>query len=389
MSYSDRIIQRMFLENLEKGIRKGTLHITTPSKETFHFVGDQPGGEGEWHIHDWQVVHSLVSKGDIGLGETYSAGLWDSPHLENLFVVFIDNLDDLERYAAGHPISQFWFRLINTVLRRNSVRGSKQNIRSHYDVGNDFYRLWLDDTMTYSSAIYTQDEVALEHAQELKYQRILDRITPSRERILEIGCGWGGFAEQAAKTGHHLTGLTVSSEQHAFATKRLGSDADIRLQDYRHVKGKFDAIASIEMFEAVGQRYWPTYFSTLKERLTNNGVAMVQTITVKDEAFTDYASRSDYIRHYVFPGGMLPSIAKFKQSAEKSGLVCRDIFAFGKDYARTLKEWLQRFDANEVAIRNMGYGTEFIRSWRLYMSMCAASFLCERTSVIQVELAHA
>ena len=278
---------------------------------------------------------------------------------------------------------------MNSVLRRNSVRGSTQNIRSHYDVGNDFYQLWLDKTMTYSSALYHIDGTTLENAQQSKYERILERITPRRERVLEIGCGWGGFAEQAAQSGHQLTGLTISQEQHRFATTRLGNNADIRLQDYRHVTGKFDAIASIEMFEAVGQRYWPTYFSTIKERLEKNGVAVVQTITVKDAAFSHYAKRSDYIRHYVFPGGLLPSIGKFKECAEKSGLVCRDVYAFGKDYARTLQEWLQRFDANEVAIRNLGYGTEFIRSWRLYMSMCAASFLCDRTNVVQVELAHA
>ena len=389
MSYSDRLIQSALFDNLKHGIRKGTLHVITPSHETHSFTGEQPGRVGEWHIHDWEVVKSLASRGDIGLGETYAAGLWDSTDLESLFSVFIDNLDDLDRYANGHPISQFWFRLVNNIVRRNSVRGSAQNIRSHYDVGNDFYRLWLDNSMTYSSALYNGDGETLEKAQHSKYQRILERITSGRERILEIGCGWGGFAEQAAQKGHHLTGVTVSSEQHAFASKRLGNNADIRLQDYRHVKGTFDAIASIEMFEAVGQRYWPNYFATLKERLAKNGVALVQTITVKDAAFKNYVKRSDYIRHYVFPGGMLPSIAKFRESAEKSGLVCRDIHAFGKDYARTLKEWLQRFDANEIAIRNLGYGTEFIRSWRLYISMCAASFLCDRTNVVQVELAHA
>lgn len=388
MITTHRLIRHLFFKNLEHGICKGTLHIITPEQEIHSFTGSMPGCVATWQIHDWKVVQLLVSRGDIGLGESYTAGGWDSPDLEALFRVFIENLDDLDRYANGHRISQFWFMLVNRVFRRNSVSGSSGNIRAHYDVGNDFYKLWLDPSMTYSSGIYKTDSDSLEQAQQAKYQRILDRIDPARKHILEIGCGWGGFAQSAVGTGHKLTGITISPEQHRYATQRLRGAADIQLQDYRRVEGTFDAVASIEMFEAVGLQYWKSYFSTIKERLATDGVAMIQAITVKDEAFDDYIRRSDYIRHYVFPGGMLPSQSRFRESAGEAGLVCREIFTFGQDYARTLREWLTRFDAQEGAIRALGHGPEFIRSWRLYMSMCAASFACGRTNVMQVELAH-
>jgi cyclopropane-fatty-acyl-phospholipid synthase len=389
MNYSQKLMQNLLIQNLSQGINKGTLLVTMPNHDTVSFLGKAAGAEAHWHIHDWEVVKSLATRGDIGLGETYAAGLWDADDLDALFRVFIDNLDDLDRLANGSRISQFWFRIINTIFRRNSLRGSSQNIRSHYDVGNDFYRLWLDDTMTYSSALYDNNAIPLETAQKNKYQRILDHIGSARERVLEVGCGWGGFAEHATDAGHQLTGVTISKQQHEFSKKRLGDRTDIRLQDYRHIQGKFDAITSIEMFEAVGQRYWPTYFTKLKDCLAKDGVAMIQTITVQDDAFSGYSKRSDYIRHYVFPGGMLPSIAKFKESTQQAGLICRDVYAFGKDYSKTLKEWLRRFDANEAMIRNLGYSTSFIRSWRLYLNMCAASFACGRTDVIQAELVHA
>lgn len=388
MKATQRLIRHILFKTFEEGIDKGALELITPEGMTHCFEGKAPGAHGVWQIHDWKVVESLASRGDIGLGETYSDGLWDSPDLDALFRVFIDNIDGLDRYAHGNIFSRLWFVLTNRVLRRNSVSGSSDNIRAHYDVGNEFYKLWLDPSMTYSSAIYG-DADSLEQAQIQKYQRILDRIDPARKNILEVGCGWGGFAEQAAQRGHALTGITVSPEQHAFASQRLGGSASIQLQDYRHTKGRFDAIVSIEMFEAVGVQYWPIYFRTLKERLDSDGLAMIQAITVKDEAFDDYVTRSDYIRHYVFPGGMLPSLARFKQAAGEAGLACQEVFTFGQDYARTLRDWLMRFDAAEVPIRSLGHDTRFIRSWRLYLSMCAASFACARTNVMQVKLVHA
>ena len=388
MKTAQRIIRHMLFKTFEEGITKGSLELITPEGITQHFKGSAPGAHGIWQLHDWKVVEELASRGDIGLGETYSDGLWDSPDLDALFSVFIDNLDGLDRYAHGNLFSRLWFVLTNRVLRRNSVSGSSNNIRSHYDVGNEFYQLWLDPSMTYSSALYDGTQ-SLEEAQEKKYQRILDQVDPARKNILEVGCGWGGFAEQAARQGHNLTGITISAEQHAFASKRMQNRADIKLQDYRHTGGTFDAIVSIEMFEAVGMQYWGTYFQTLKERMNRDGVAMVQAITVKDHAFDNYVRQSDYIRHYVFPGGMLPSLKRLKYAAGEAGLSCKDVFSFGQDYARTLRDWLVRFNNAEASIRALGHDTRFIRSWRLYLSMCAASFACERTSVMQVKLVHA
>lgn len=389
MNLLQTLSHQHFLKTFERGIARGALHLTTPDGKTHSFGGAMAGSNAQWRIHDWRVVDALAARGDIGLGETYSQGLWDSDDLEALFAVFIDNIESLERYADGSGFSRFWFRLLNAVVRRNSPEGSSKNIRAHYDVGNEFYQLWLDPTMTYSSAIYRDPAHSLEQAQHSKYGRILEHIGSSRERVLEVGCGWGGFAEAAANSGHAVTGLTVSPAQHAFARNRLNGRGEILLQDYRHSSGQYDAIVSIEMFEAVGMRYWPAYFGTLKQRLAQQGTAMVQTITIRDELFDGYRTRSDYIRHHVFPGGMLPSLERFREAAHKAGLQCRDVFAFGEDYARTLREWLQRFDATQAEIKSLGYGEAFIRSWRLYLAMCAASFACKRTDVVQVELVHA
>lgn len=389
MTLLQSVAQQHFLRTFAQAIGKGTLHLSTPDGKTYDFAGAQPGSNAHWRIHDWRVVDALASRGDIGLGETYAQGLWDSDDLEALFCVFIDNIEPLQRYADGSGLSRFWFRLLNAVLRRNSLEGSSKNIRAHYDVGNAFYQLWLDPSMTYSSAIYHDQSHSLEQAQRAKYGRILASVGAAGERVLEVGCGWGGFADAAASHGHAVTGLTISPAQHAFASNRLAGRGNILLQDYRHSHGTYDAIVSIEMFEAVGMRYWPTYFRTLKNRLAEHGTAMVQTITIQDALFDDYSKRSDYIRHHVFPGGMLPSVERFREVARKAGLQCRDVFAFGDDYARTLREWLTRFDARHAEIRGLGYGESFIRSWRLYLAMCAASFACKRTDVVQVELAHA
>ena len=368
----------------------GALVVQTPDGVLRRFRGSQPGPEATFQLKDMNTLMMLVSRGDIGLGEAYIDGLWETDDLDTLFQFFLLNLDHLEKFAHGNALNRLWFNLINYVIRRNSPQGSQSNIRAHYDVGNEFYSLWLDRSMTYSSALFPQnDNVTLEQAQARKYGRILERIGGNAGNVLEVGCGWGGFAEAAAGEGRKVTGITVSPAQHAFATRRLGNKADIRLQDYRHTEGRFDAIVSIEMFEAVGERYWPTYFSTLKERLSEQGTAVIQTITIDDAVFPGYRTRSDFIRHYTFPGGMLPSVERFREEAQKVGFVCRDIYRFGQDYARTLREWIVRFDAAEPDIRAMGYDSAFLRSWRFYLAMCAAAFDVGRTDVVQVELAHA
>ena len=367
-------------------ITAGEIEVVDPKGRRRIFGEGTP--RGELQVHDWRFVRAVLQRGDIGLGESYSDGWWDSPDLEALIEVILANDDVLNRIAAGSFWSRLGYLLNNRFLRQNSRTGSRKNIRAHYDVGNDFYSLWLDDTMTYSSAIFKNENDTIVDAQHQKYDRLLSHAPG--ERVLEIGCGWGGLAERAADQGRDVTAITVSDAQHNFATKRLNGRANIRLQDYRDVNGKYDSIISIEMVEAVGEKYWPTYFSTLKQRLADGGRAAIQAIIVEDDAFDRYRNRSDYIRQYTFPGGMLLSPNVIRDQAAKAGLSAGEVFRFGPDYAKTLRYWRSRFDENEEKIRTLGHGDSFIRSWRYYLNICAAAFAGERrTNVVQVELQHA
>jgi cyclopropane-fatty-acyl-phospholipid synthase len=367
----------------------GVLHFVSPTGEKTTFTGSKPGPEATFAIADWSVISRMAERGDVAMGEDYIAGLWETPNIETLFSLFLLNLKPLEGFANGNRINRLALSLHNRLLRRNSKKGSSKNIQAHYDVGNAFYSLWLDKSMTYSSGLYSSPSASLEQAQINKYQRILNKFEADNASVLEIGCGWGGFAEQAASANHHVTGITISPAQHAFATERMRNNADIRLQDYRDVQGTFDMIVSIEMFEAVGERYWPTYFNTLKARLKRSGKAIVQTISVHDDIFDDYRTRSDFIRHYVFPGGVLPSLKRFREEAARAGLKCVDAFTFGHDYAQTLRQWSARLDAASVDIKILGYDEAFMRNWRYYLGMCAAAFAVGRTDVAQMELVHA
>jgi cyclopropane-fatty-acyl-phospholipid synthase len=371
----------------------GQLTLVTPKGVVKRFTGKQQGVQAELRLHSWDVLVNAARRGDIGLGEDYIAGKWESADIGALIELFLRNMQSFEDFAHGNIVNRAVFRIYNA-LRRNHKAGSKRNIKAHYDVGNDFYALWLDETMTYSSALYAGQELSLAAAQQAKYQRMLEKAAPhGNAHILEIGCGWGGFAEHAARAGHHVTALTISQAQYAFADTRL-QRANVRdkvnllLQDYRDAQGTFDAIASIEMFEAVGEQYWGDYFRTIKARLKKDGHAVVQTITIDDALFDDYRTRSDFIRQYTFPGGLLPSLKRFREEAEKAGLRCKDTYAFGLDYAKTLSTWLERFDAAQPQIRAMGYSDAFIRSWRFYLSMCIGAFCAGRTNVVQIELVH-
>ena len=272
MNFITTRVKRDFLDSLAR-IRRGSLRLITPEGEIHDFGQGLP--EAEMQIHDWSVVTALAARGDIGWGETYVAGLWDSPSIDHLTQVALMNRDELTAYADPSPWSNFKFRAVDRILRANSKRGAKRNIKAHYDVGNEFYQLWLDDSMTYSSALFAPGDNDLARAQARKYDRILER-SKDAGRILEVGCGWGGFAERAADQGRHVTGITISPSQHGFADARLDGRADIQLRDYRDTEGKFDAIVSIEMIEAVGERYWPQYFHMLKSRLRDGGRAIVQ-----------------------------------------------------------------------------------------------------------------
>jgi len=366
----------------------GRLEFIAPNGEVTIAEGPNPGPHARFHIHEWDVLRRIMARGDIGLGEEYIAGSWDTDSVEKLVSLFLLNLDHFSDFSDGNIFNRVGFVIHNALVRRNSIAGSARNIQDHYDVGNDFYSLWLDKSMTYSSALF-DGAADLFRAQQNKYERILGKFDKAKAEVLEIGCGWGGFAERAAADGHAVTGLTISPAQHKFASARLNGNADIRLEDYRRSKGQFDNIVSIEMFEAVGEHYWPAYFATVAERLKRGGRAIIQTITIQDALFAGYRTRSDFVRHYVFPGGMLPSLARFRQEAERAGLKFAGAFGFGKDYARTLREWLVRMQGQESAIKALGHDQQFLRNWEFYLGICAATFEVARTDVVQVELVNA
>ena len=381
------LVEKKWREALSR-LEAGRLEFVAPNGEVTIAGGKSPGPNARFQIHEWDVIRRVMARGDIGLGEEFIAGSWETDDVEALVSLFLLNLHHLEDFSDGNFINRLSFVIHNALVRRNSIAGSARNIKAHYDVGNDFYSLWLDKSMTYSSALY-KNANALYDAQINKYDRILGKFDKPHANVLEIGCGWGGFAERAAEAQHHVTGLTISPSQHKFATARLGGRADIRLEDYRKSKGTFDQIVSIEMFEAVGEHYWPQYFATIAERLKEGGRAVIQTITIRDELFDGYRSRSDFIRHYVFPGGMLPSLARFRGEAERAGLKFAEAFSFGKDYARTLREWSKGMQEKSTEIMALGHDQQFLRNWQFYLGICAASFSVARTDVVQVELVNA
>ena len=339
-------------------------------------------------VHDKAVFGQILARGDIGLAEAYIDGLWDSPDLPGLLTLLAANRDALQKALYGS-----WRELLSARLRhwlnRNSRAGSRRNIMAHYDLGNDFYRLWLDPGMSYSSALYREAQApTLEAAQDAKYRRILRRLDARPgQRVLEIGCGWGGFAELATHSGLALTGLTLSPAQQAWSRARVPA-ADIRLQDYRDVKERFDHIVSIEMFEAVGERWWPSYFRTLARCLKPGGKAVVQTIAIRDDLFARYRKGTDFIQQYTFPGGMLPSRQAFRAEAARRGLTVKDEFAFGPDYAATLAQWRASFEANWPRIERLGFDETFRRLWRMYLGYCEAGFRAGSVDVVQFELVH-
>ncbi|SNT68604.1 SAM-dependent methyltransferase [Paracoccus seriniphilus] len=382
----NRRLAKEFLTTVA-GIRRGKLTLTTPDGQLRHFGGQENGPEADFILHDWRTIPALAAKGDIGLAEAYRDGWCDTSDLEALLRLALMNEDVLDRYIYGRRLQALAMRALY-LFNRNTRAGARRNIAAHYDLGNDFYALWLDRSMTYSSALFGEGD-DLTAAQQRKYDRIIDNLTRPSGRLLEIGCGWGGFAERALARGDFAAkGLTLSVEQAEFARRRLGNDVDIALQDYRDEGRRYDHVVSIEMFEAVGERYWPAYFGKLAQVLTDRGRAVIQTITVADRYFDRYRKGGDMIRSFIFPGGMLPSPARFQAEAERAGLAVQDSFGFGRDYARTLREWLGRFDANLPRIRDLGFDDAFIRIWRFYLAACAASFAVGRTDVIQYRLAR-
>ncbi len=373
----------------------GRLTVILPNGETHQLEGPQPGPTATFDIKDYRLARRVLASGDIGFAEAYMAGEWESPQLAALLESFAHNYDHIRRLFDGNPL----MRAVNWLShkrRRNSRTGSKKNIHAHYDLGNAFYASWLDPTMTYSSARFTRAGMALDAAQREKYAS-LARLMDLRagQSVLEIGCGWGGFAEFAAKeVGARVTGITISREQYDFARQRmfnagLAEQADIQMIDYRDVQGRFDRVASIEMFEAVGQEYWPAYFGKIHDVLEPGGRAGLQIITIDDALFGGYNKRTDFIQKYIFPGGMLPSEESLKPVIDGVGLEWRAIERFGQDYADTLKLWDERFQSAWGDIRRMGgFDERFRRLWRFYLAYCEAGFRSARTDVIQLALSR-
>lgn len=368
----------------------GTLQLTTPDGKQYAFKGTtQADHTATIHVHDWQVFTNVVRKGDIGFADDYREGRWDTDDIKQLVTLCIQNQTALDAMMSGN----FLYRTIaalSYLFKRNSVKGSKKNIHAHYDLGNDFYQLWLDPSMTYSSALYQSNQETLTQAQHQKYDRMLDCLDTQSGSLLEIGCGWGGLAERAIHRGDFgVKGITLSKEQHDYARNRLGKDAEIVIEDYRHQTGIYDRIISIEMFEAVGEQYWPTYFNKVRSLLAKNGKAVVQTITINAKDFPSYRRGGDFIRSFIFPGGMLPSIPRFQLEAEKAGLKMHQPFTFGQDYAKTLDQWLVKFNQQSESIEALGFDEGFKRLWRFYLAACSAGFVTGKTDVMQVELSHA
>jgi cyclopropane-fatty-acyl-phospholipid synthase len=379
---------RLILKMLQ-GLKHGALLLQRPDGAYQLF------GDGSFPIAlelaNWKLCGAALRSGDIGFAESFIAGDWKTDNLPGLIELLIRNRDEIEQLVYGSWWGSLLYRLKH-LMNRNSRAGSRKNIHAHYDIGNAFYQLWLDPTMTYSSAIFGDgDDLAA--AQMAKYRRIVGQLQlQPGARVLEIGCGWGGFAETAAgEAKAHVTGLTLSTEQLAYAQQRLAdaglSDrADLRLCDYRDCDGQFDAIASIEMFEAVGESYWPSYFACVARNLRQGGRACIQTITIDDALFERYRKGTDFIQQYIFPGGMLPSPSEFRRMAGLHGLRVADEFRFGLDYAETLLQWRRSFLAQRDAVAAQGFDQGFMLTWEFYLAYCEAAFRAGNTDVMQFTL---
>jgi len=373
----------------------GGITFVLPNGREIALGGVEPGPRARVVIQDYNFIRRVMAAGDIGFAEGYMAGEWDTPDLTAVLESASLNWDRVGQLVEGNSLMRV-INFLRHMVRPNTRNGSRRNIHAHYDLGNAFYQSWLDPSMTYSSARFADPGQSLTEAQRHKYATLAQSMDlKPGQRVLEIGCGWGGFAEFAAREiGAHVTGVTISREQHDFARRRLfeqglAEKADIRMIDYRDVEGVFDCVASIEMFEAVGERYWPTYFAKLRDVLAPGGRAGLQIITIRDELFEDYRSRADFIQKYVFPGGMLGSERRLREETDRVGLEWTDIARFGLDYGQTLTEWGQRFDGAWEEIKALGFDERFRRLWRFYLSYCEAGFRTRRTDVIQLGLVRA
>lgn len=377
-----------------KQLRRGRLDVKLDDGRVFRAEGAEPGPVAEFEIHNDDLFARLIREGDLGFCDAYLEGWWTTPDLQAFMdLVHTDNEDVYDGYPGmalvrAYEKLRFW-------MQSNSKTQAKKNISYHYDLGNDFYSLWLDDTMTYSSAYFKTGQESLEKAQEQKYASMVDQMgAQPGDHVLEIGCGWGGFAEYAAKErGLKVTGLTISQEQHDYAVARmekagLSDMVEIKMQDYRDERGLYDGIASIEMFEAVGEKYWGTYFDTVRERLKPGKTATLQIITVDDARWDVYKRSVDFIQKYIFPGGMLPSPSALRDEIAKAGLVLKGSIEFGQSYSQTLRRWHADFNDKWDDVAAMGFDQRFRNMWNFYLTSCASTFWSGNCDVTQITMSR-
>lgn len=382
-----RYFTRVFA--MAQGMGAGRLDLVLPDGRRFRAEGTAPGPVAEIEIHDPDIFARLIREGDMGFSDGYIDGSWSTPDLQAFMDLvhagnetIYDGFPGLGIVRAYEQV-RFW-------LKRNSKAQARRNIAAHYDLGNAFYALWLDETMTYSAGLFTTGQESLEAAQEAKYASMLEQMgARPGDHLLEIGCGWGGFAGYAARQGMRVTALTISRAQHEYATARiaeagLSERVEIKLCDYRDERGLYDGVASIEMFEAVGQRYWPVYFDAIKARLKPGANATLQVITVADRRWEAYRRTPDFIQKYIFPGGMLPSPAALRAEIGRAGLKVARSVEFGESYDQTLRRWYDSFNTRWDEIARLGFDARFRRMWNFYLTSCASTFQSGNCDVTQI-----
>ncbi|MGG7568256.1 class I SAM-dependent methyltransferase [Rhodovulum sp. DZ06] len=380
------------------GLRRGRVRFTLPDGRVFAAEGREAGPDAEVLVRDARLFARMIRDGEMGFAEGYLDGWWDTPDLQAVLDLALLNNESVSRRFGGAALVRAALRLRHW-MNRNTKAQARRNIAAHYDLGNDFYALWLDRSMTYSSALFRDGGAGagetMEEGQASKYAALLDAMNPpAGGHVLEIGCGWGGFAEYAAKArGLKVTALTISKEQHDFAAARmqregLSEQVEIVMRDYRDETGSYDGIGSIEMFEAVGERYWPAYFSAVHDRLRPGARATIQSITIADPLFDGYRKGVDFVQKYIFPGGMLPSPTRFREQAGAAGLLLDGSVEFGASYAETLRRWRATFNARWDEIEPMGFDDRFRRMWDFYLASCAACFMAGTTDVSQFTLSR-
>lgn len=375
-----------------KSLQRGALELVLCDGRVFRINGPDAGKYARVISKDDTIWARLIREGDMGFSDAYLDGQWETPDLQAFLDLVFDNFSEISKKYPGAALLRMYERLRHW-MNRNTKEQAKKNISYHYDLGNDFYAKWLDETMTYSSALFETGQESLEKAQTRKYASICDEMGAGEgDHLLEIGCGWGGFAEYAAgQRGASLKCLTISKEQHDYAKERifkagLAEKVDIVMQDYRDEAGQYDGIASIEMFEAVGEKYWPSYFDTVHECLRPGRQATIQVITMADHLFGNYRKTIDFIQRHIFPGGMLPSPSVLHAEIEKAGLVYCGSKEFGKSYSLTLRRWYENFNAEWDNITNTGFDARFKNMWNFYLTSCAAGFEYGTTDVTQVTM---